>query len=436
VTIPAGATSATMTFAAAKAAALGQRNITLSVDAPGIPPVGLSLLVADGSGTLDVTFDADGFASDGSGGNGSTFFALAVQPDGAILAGGSAGDLGVPGKGWLLRRFAPGGGPDPAFAAATTTVLPSSGELRAIAVDAAGKIVCAGSGASSIAADDLQLSVVRLNANGSLDGTFGNGGLVRLTSLEAPFGSIGLALALQPDGKILVAGARAEGIGAETGLLTRLDTNGTRDATFNGGNLVTVGARRYVGVASSGGGVIVAGTDLSAGGAYSIARRIGTGAPDPAFGGPAGLRFGAGFRAHAFTALPGGTFAVAGDHPATAGTYTAGVASAQGEEVWVLSVDIGPGAAFHGLAAQADGRLIAAGHTIGPGSEARVDRILGAVGVRDTTFADAGSALIQSAGGDELSDVTLFAAAVQVDGRILAAGNRTDRGAVVYRLWP
>jgi hypothetical protein len=70
-----------------------------------------------------------------------------------------------------------------------------------------------------------------------------------------------------------------------------------------------------------------------------------------------------------------------------------------------------------------------------PNGEARVVRIL-PDGNKDMTFGSGGSAVIEAAGTANGIDVSLFAAAVQPDGRILAAGNRTNAGAVVYRLWP
>jgi uncharacterized delta-60 repeat protein len=434
VTIPANASSAVVTLTAAPNAVLGSREVKVEADRPGVPPAELSLLVADAPGKLDVTFDADGVAVEGATGNGSIFHALAVQPDGAIVAGGAAGGLGVPGSGWLLRRFAPGGGPDPAFAAQTAS-LPTNGALHAVAIDPGGRIVCAGS-SSPVEGAPLELTVARLHADGSLDPSFA-GGIVRLAEVEAPAGSTALALALSPDGKVVVAGARGELLDKDTGIVTRFTGNGLRDGAFNGGQLVVVPEHRFVGVTiDANGGIVIGGTDLSATSTYSIHRRTATGAPDPSFGGAGGLRFGAGYHANAFTMLPNGRFALVGEAPATPGTYTAGVASAEGQQVWVRAIAFGAAAGFFGVAAQADGRLVAAGHTAGAGGEARVDRFASSDGTRDATFGDAGTAALEPAGNGNAFDVTLFAAAVQPDGRILAAGNRTDSGAVVYRLWP
>jgi hypothetical protein len=67
--------------------------------------------------------------------------------------------------------------------------------------------------------------------------------------------------------------------------------------------------------------------------------------------------------------------------------------------------------------------------------EARVARIL-TTGSPDTSFSDGGAAVLEPAGSANGVEVTLFGAVVQPDGRILVAGNRSNAGAAIYRLWP
>jgi hypothetical protein len=52
------------------------------------------------------------------------------------------------------------------------------------------------------------------------------------------------------------------------------------------------------------------------------------------------------------------------------------------------------------------------------------------------TFGTTGTATIDPGGTPHSFDVKLFAAALQADGRILTAGDRSNAGAVIYRLWP
>ena len=78
----------------------------------------------------------------------------------------------------------------------------SSG-AAAIAVQSDGKIVVAGSALSALGPPDL--AAVRYNSDGSLDASFGSGG--RVTTDFAGRSDTGAAITVQPDGKILVAGS-------------------------------------------------------------------------------------------------------------------------------------------------------------------------------------------------------------------------------------
>jgi uncharacterized delta-60 repeat protein len=396
--------------------------------------VDLPLAVADPSGAPDVTFDGDGFAVDATRGTASTFKAIALQADGKIVAAGIAGNTtpAAPG-GWLIKRFTDTGAADATFAAAA---LPADGEISAIAIGPAGKIVCVGASAPQ-PLQAAQLTVARLDATGALDTTFG-GGVVRLPPADTTLlGSTALAVAVQADGAILVAGSRTEGPGDESGILTRFTPTGARDPAFNGGQLLVVKKNRFVGVAvETNGAITLAGTDTTtAQPSYFLARRTSTGAVDGTFGTAGALAFGVGFRANDFVRLADGSLALVGD--ALAGSlYTAGVATAAGAQVWVRGVGSAPGASFQGVAGAPDKRIVTAGHGAGGANpEARVDRLL-ADGTRDSTFGDGGTAFVDPPGAANGFDVTLFAAGVQQDGRIVVAGGKTGAGAVVYRLWP
>src|SRR5262249_24196461 len=96
-----------------------------------------------------------------------------------------------------------------------------------------GKILTAGSGFNGVA---LSFEVVRLNADGSLDTTFGSGGTVFTN-----FGGNGdpYAIARQSDGKIVVAGYHADATtGAHTLALARYTADGVLDPTFGTGGIV------------------------------------------------------------------------------------------------------------------------------------------------------------------------------------------------------
>src|SRR5690606_11437964 len=89
--VPEGARSATITLSARADAVLGSRLVRVEVvGRPDVSTPSLALLVADAPGAPDVTFDADGMVVVSTEGMGATFHALAVAPDGTIVAGGSA----------------------------------------------------------------------------------------------------------------------------------------------------------------------------------------------------------------------------------------------------------------------------------------------------------------------------------------------------------
>jgi uncharacterized delta-60 repeat protein len=435
-TIAPPATTAVVHLTASANATLGSATIMLAADGTALAPIAIPLLVADPPGSLDVTFDADGLVSDPSRGAASTFLALAVQPDGKIIAAGGAAAMGPTLAGWVVRRYAVNGVPDTAFNTLSSAAgaSPAEGQAQAVAVDAKGNIVCVG---FTLPAPGRQLTVIRLLPTGALDKTFGGNGIVRLPTEVPMTGTFGLGVAVQPNGAIVVAGSRRDNAGTtESGIITRFLENGARDTTFSGGATIVVAGARFVGVAADGDGFLVGGSTI--GGAlpsYFATRRSAQGILDPMFGSGGNASFGNTYRANAFARLADGSIALAGDVQQGAAGYTSGVATPKGAALFARAYGAGAAAGFFGIAVQADGPIIAAGHTAPPNGEARVERIL-PDGNKDTTFGSGGTAVIEAAGTANGIDVTLFAAAVQPDGRILAAGNRTNAGAVIYRLWP
>ena len=435
VTLPPGITAGSVKITATASAALGEKTITVNADGTTLVPAVVPLLVADPAGSLDTTFDADGLSSDASRGAGSTFFSLALQPDAMIVAAGAAGPAPSTLSGWIVRRYTASGAADAAFTTTTSgaAVLPANGEARAVAIDKQGNIVCAG---FSQAAPAQQLTVVRLLPTGALDTTFG-GGVVRVAAEVPASASFAYGLAVQTDGAVVVVGSRRELVsGVESGIIIRFKENGARDATFNGGATVVTPNARFVGVAVDAAGILVGGSTVGTPlPSYFATRRTAVGAVDATFGSGGTASFGNTYRANGFARLADGSVALVGDVTQGAAGYTAGVATAKGSAVFARAYANATGAGFFGIGVQADGRIIAAGHTAVNNGEARLERIL-SDGNKDATFGVAGTAILEPAGTPNGFDVTLFSAAVQVDGRILAAGNRSNAGASVYRLWP
>ncbi len=429
--------SGKVTLSAAAKATLGPKTINLVADGTSLPAAPIPLLVTDAPGSLDTTFDTDGFVSDLSKGVGSTFFAVGQQKDGRIVAAGAAGPAGGPLAGWIARRFAATGAAEPAFTTTSNAALPTDGELHAIAIDAAGKIVCVGSSAPLLVAQS-QLTIVRLLPTGALDTSFG-GGVVRIPAAESPNGSIGLGVAVQADGAVVVVGARKDAALADAGIITRFLANGTRDPKFNAGATIVIPLARMVGVAIDGAGALIAAGSTTSGAlpSYLLTKRTTLGAADPTFGSAGTTTFGNTYRAESFVRMADGSMVVVGDVEQGAAAYTAGSTTDKGATLFApRAFAVAAGAGFFGAAAQDAKFVIAAGHTAVTNGEARVERIAVADGKKDTTFGVAGTATIEPTGAGNGFDVTLFAASVQTDRRILIAGNRSNAGAVLYRLWP
>ena len=174
---------------------------------------------------------------------------------------------------------------DTTFAAAGTLIEPFGphGDLPyAMVLQPDGKIVVAGSlSIDPMGGVQIHAVVLRLNSDGTRDATFGDDGLVtwdmgRNTHVDA--------MALQPDGKILVSGTlSADGIYA--GGLRRLLPDGRPDPLFGNGGLVTTGIHDGKGLAlEPDGKIVVAGWDPKPELGVSLARFSTAGELDRTFG--------------------------------------------------------------------------------------------------------------------------------------------------------
>jgi len=126
------------------------------------------------------------------------------------------------------QAFAKAGDLDPSFATKGIFTAPNSVRTAyAVAMQSDSRIVVAGSGASNGAVTD---ALIRLNTNGTLDTTFGSGGVVSLEPTSIVFGFF--ALAIQPDGKILAAADGAQNGTQPVMQVARVNTDGSLDTSF------------------------------------------------------------------------------------------------------------------------------------------------------------------------------------------------------------
>ena len=173
-------------------------------------------------GSLDQSFGGDGTVTTDFGiPGGDVAFGVALQPDGRIIAAGdSSGDFGV-------ARYNRDGSPDQSFGGdgRVTTGFSGGDWAYAVALQPDGKIVAAGWSTTA----EVVFALVRYNRDGSLDQSFGDDG--RVTTDFGGF-EVGHGVALQPDGKVVAAGYTLRfGFGYDFAL-TRYNRDGSLDQSF------------------------------------------------------------------------------------------------------------------------------------------------------------------------------------------------------------
>jgi uncharacterized delta-60 repeat protein len=193
-----------------------------------------ALVRYNNNGSLDTTFDNDGKVTTAIG-SGDLGFAVALQPDGKIVVAGASFN-GIEDD-FALARYKSNGSLDTTFDSdgKVTTHFGSVDNGRALAIQPDGKIVVAGFTVKSMTNNDFALA--RYNSNGSLDTTFDTDGKV-----TSEFGNSenALAMALQSDGKIIVAGTSYNNSSGEGDfILTRYNSNASLDTTFDTDGIVT-----------------------------------------------------------------------------------------------------------------------------------------------------------------------------------------------------
>lgn len=193
------------------------------------------------NGSIDSSFDGDGKANTDFGTYASGN-AAALQTDGKIVIAGYAYNATTQQTDFALMRYNTNGSPDSGFGAngQVTTSFNASGDAAyAVAIQPDGQIIAVGTAGGNSSAN---VALVRYNSSdGSLDSSFGTNGKTKTVVGQYGSGcsSIGYAVTLQPDGKIIVAGTVSLDIGRAFVIL-RYNNNGILDTTFGDkGKVVT-----------------------------------------------------------------------------------------------------------------------------------------------------------------------------------------------------
>ena len=317
---------------------------------------------------LVIILDNDTPVGAGQGAN-SAVQALAVQPDGKVLLGGSFSQLNAGARG-SIGRINDDGSLDTSFT-------PGSGansQVETIAVQPDGKILLGGwftgyNGAS-------RTRIVRLLPTGLLDSSFSPGNGADNTVYK---------ILVQPDGNILLAGAFTNARSAARGRIARLQASGALDTTFDPGT----GANNTIWAMAlqPDGKILISGafSTFNSVARNRLARLNADGALDTGFNVGTGLNS----RADAIMVLPDGKILIGGIFTTYNGASSIRVArlNADGSLDTSFSVGTGPNGTVRGLAVEPDGKILVAGEwgTWGGNVQGGIAR-LNAIGSIDSSF--------------------------------------------------
>ncbi|MGQ0592895.1 MAG: hypothetical protein ACT4QB_09650 [Gammaproteobacteria bacterium] len=366
---------------------------------------GLPLPAWTDPGDLDPGFAAGGrVLTDLGGGDGAS--ALVVQPDGKLVAAGGST------VNFALARYHPDGSLDNSFGngGVVLTDFGAPSRAQALVLQPGAKLVAAGSTGNT-----HDFALARYNTDGSLDPSFGNAGLV-VTDLGGGSEDAGaFALVVQPDGKLVAAGASNDHFA-----LARYHPDGSLDSGFGIGGVVLTDFGASSGVEAlvlQPDAKLVAAGRISFVGAgdFALARYHADGTLDSSFDGDGRVLTDFGGPARALLLQPDGKLVAAGgsftDFALVRYNPNGSLDTGFGDAGLVLT-DFGASGEAFALGGQPDGKLVAAGGSFGNFALARYHPD----GGRDTSFGDRG--LVRTDLGGSAQALVL-----QPDGKLVAAGS-------------
>jgi len=398
-------------------------------------------------GELDVAFGIGGQRSLDLGGTYDWGYATAVQPDGRILAAGVTNARGT--YDFALVRYLASGELDESFGDHGVTITDfghSWDWAYALALQPSGQIVVAGVSDRSGSKD---FALARYTADGRLDPSFGNGGLV-ITPVRPLTTDIVHGLAIQPDGKIVAAGVTYDDTVSLRPhgdfMVVRYTPDGDLDPAFGVGGVVTTNFDNesydepYAVVLQPDGRIVLGGVSNTGGGTgrifgadnLALVRYLPNGLADPSFGDGGKVVVDAGAMQESIRALalqPDGAIIAAGR---TNGEKRGDLLVARFQPNGALDPSFGGpqaglaindlGTAEEGLSSVVltpDGSIVAGGVVAPrPNADLAVVRYDGR-GHLDRSFGHDGLATADFGGRDD----RLRALALQSDGKVVAVGS-------------
>jgi uncharacterized delta-60 repeat protein len=239
-------------------------------------------------GSLDAEFASGGKLLKVAGHHHNKVYTVLIRPDGKIVVVGDA-SFGSPGQDICLLQCNADGTIDSTFGTGGTVraVMDNTDEHGySAALQPDGKIVV--TGYTTPDGQDFDFLVMRFNSNGTLDNNFGNKGVVK-TSIADYTQEVGRAIAIQPDGTLIIAGYAMLGSDNDI-VLMRYKQNGSLDNTFSGDGKVMTSVGQSNDFASSlliqpdGKILIAGGTITGTNWDFVLARYDSAGTLDNSFG--------------------------------------------------------------------------------------------------------------------------------------------------------
>ena len=403
------------------------------------------------AGSLDPTFGSGGTVRTDFAGNIDEANAVAIQPNGQIIAAGSSFSNSKTVEDFIVARYNANGSLDKRFGKngkITTDFFRNVDSISAIAIQPDGRIIVAGfAQLAGSGGNPRVFALARYRSDGSPDTSFGNGGALT-TSFGGNFAAAS-AVMLQPDGKIVVAGTvdfnpDVPGSGLDFAL-ARYNASGTLDGGFGKGGKVVFDFfgsfdQANAAVLQPDGKIIVVGSasydSVNRDIGFALARINTDGSTDFGFGiGGKQITdfFGAGAKANGIVLQPDGKFVVAGTASDSATRPVAtDIAVARYNSDGSLDSAFGSGGETaipfsnsateqgNALAVSPDGKIIVAGaafKTFATPPDFALVRY-NSDGSLDTGFGSGGTITTDVTGGTDVAQ----AIAIQSEGKVVAAG--------------
>lgn len=247
-------------------------------------------------GSIDASFGTNGRVTTDFPGLAAVASSVLVQPDGKILVAGGAFPLFTFLGNFELARYNPDGSLDAGFGdgGIVTTVFPHGSYASALALQPDGKILAAGTDYvdfSSEASSDTDFAIARYEPDGSPDFGFGSGG--QATTDFERLNDDAFAVLLRTDGRIVAVGSSRDRLSDYDFAVVRYLSNGQLDAAFGTGGKTSTDFnkgfdRARAAVLQPDGRIVAAGFAITPNGGrenFAAVRYLADGALDTAFSG-------------------------------------------------------------------------------------------------------------------------------------------------------